>query len=686
MRVSFALLLALTSAPSSAQDKCSIRIVSSTNATVLAAPILKALEDAKFIRDSGPPRIELDQEIDDIQSWADGKRVEGYLRPTVRQFQESIQIDLELYQRTRNGFQVTLMKTVTGSATEKQPLLDLAADAARRIVEDAPPRQSGEAGRTERTAAPNRAAPLALAAVTPGTVVSAGTRVTLDAAPSVDPDHDAMVWHWCQSRGPDVLPKTWVGRRRVEFLANEPGEYTFALKVSDALHVRLEPLCPDYDEKKGSSTSPKEASPPIPNEDAQTAPADNSLRFVQVVVRRGPVALTPTSKLVEVTPAETLLKKGELASPATTVLLEGRCENCTRFRWRQTKGPSIALFVQEETNPAGDPKKRPSSCDGDWVDVTQSAERHPSTTCAFQPSRSGEYRFELIVANEISQDQRSTTVVVAPRPFVVLPPKQRPLKVDYILTLDASGSYDELDPQPRFRWDTVYSDPNEGPQGKPPDCSPAKQHSRGRVLIPTGRSTTFVASEPGTYWARLTMEARRDLPERALWSSECSTVKIEVTPRLWTIFTQFGLNTTKTLLRLQDVDSRLSVRIAANWMVPFLLGAGRLGLRAEWAAFSYASSAGQRRGFGGGASLTPSYTYRTDTRIAQFRAFLGPSLHRVLNVQRWGLDGGVDAVLELGRGWDLVGTVGGRLSWPKIAGERMTHGDARIAAGIGYEF
>jgi len=613
----------------------------------------------KKLREIGPRYgRDMNDEIKGIQRLGRGT-VTGYLRPTIRQFEDSVRVDLELYEAEVDNWRITRMKTVSGTRADRQAILDLVVDAARRIVQE-----------RDRDDGQSSGLPQPLATISPADTVMVGTQVTLDAGASTDPDHDTVLWFWCQLGVPEgarsVLSGSWVGRRTLEFVPTVEGEYRFALKVTEALGADLQ--------------------------DGRCQPDEPTALMVTVKARQPARALPGDSKLVELQPVPPPAGPAPAASDHASdriVPLEGACLHCTQYRWRQTRGPSVALFDEGGHR-----------CDESWL-VTAPSKRQGEAParCQFRATVPGEYAFELNARTELSQESKPVTVLVAAKPFVILGATELAATVDGPLLLEATASYDALDEKPRFRWEVLDADPGKA------DCRPsAAYHHGARAVDPTSRVTRFVARTPGTYYARVTMEARRTVAGRELSSYDCSSVQITVRPRLWTVFATGGMNLASILSNEQgaqqgvdggadDRDEFFEARFGFNWM---FTRAGRLGLRYEQAVYGYRlyEFKGHKPGgaLGGGTSLSLSYTVEPNTTV-HIRGFAGGFVHVLSLAQRlnrWGPVAGGDLVLDLGRGWGVVGILEGRLYRAQIDDEpraqQRSVGELRFSGGLSYEF
>jgi hypothetical protein len=607
--------------------------------------------DARFLREIGPRYgRDMQTEIIAIQTLRHTP-VGGYLRLGIREFEQEIRVDLELYEPgvKDEGFAVRRMKTARGTPSDRQGLLDLVVDAARRIVED----QRGNPDDDKR--------PIALATVQPAAVVSVGTHVTLDASPSVDPDHDTVLWFWCQASGPPhasrVLPKAWVGRRRIDFAPTEEGEYRFVLKVSEAL---------DVDAEDGDCAGKAD---------------DASLQVFTVKARKAPVAIAGESQLVQIDPVKPEQVKA-LHDQPPRIMLEGECRYCTEYRWRQIKGPSVAIWA-----PTGQRR-----CDHEWLATVPATTDGPADArCRFDDTLPGEYVFELVARTELAEDVRRVTVLVAPRPFVIL----SALKVDTLvgepLALEASASYDLLDPNPVLRWEALDAPPSQD------ECRPSDSYRHGGWITSSkGGRADFVARTPGAYYARLVVGAHRSLAGQELLSYSCSSVPITVHPRLWALSMTFGFVMAETLSNGGLADQFTELRGTAHRMFDWWVWGGRLGIRFEQAIYGYRMEA---RGavppggsFGGAATISGSYTIELSPTL-QLRGHLGgfgqfSSEHH--RIRRIGPEIGAEGLLEMAHGWGVIGTASARLFASHETLMNVTHDNTylewRLSGGPIFQF
>src|SRR5204863_1700625 len=89
--------------------------------------------------------------------------------------------------------------------------------------------------------------------------------------------------------------------------------------------------------------------------------------------------------------------------------LDGICQWCTEFRWRQISGPQVKI----------ESKARPAP-GGAWLLPARGDLTTASAT--FTPGPPGEYSFELVGRNGIGETRDRVKVLVAPPPIVIAGP------------------------------------------------------------------------------------------------------------------------------------------------------------------------------------------------------------------------------------------------------------------------
>jgi hypothetical protein len=446
--------------------------------------------------------------------------------------------------------------------------------------------------------------PQAVIEVKPARRVMLGTTVVLDGTRSLDPDHDALVLSWKQISGSQrYLPESGVMRNQIELTADVEGTFEFELTAREVVPQ-------DADTMPASPTGPP-------------APASSDVATITIEVWRAPNPTVGDSRQIDL----------DLDHPQP-VSLDGRCESCSMAEWRQVAGPQVEIRCPKE--PPADAKTL-------------------LRNCSFTPSVPGEYAFHLVGGNALEVKTAKVTFLIAPKPFVIAGPRQVAAVLGESLKLDASASYDTLDPDPLFQWEA-----RETPFPKQQSCFPSGDYRNGAmVLTPTGRTATFLSRERKTYHVRLSVRARRFFDQRQMWSYDCSTMVVQVEPRRWTIFLGGGGQ-----LNSGTPDHRMRVAIGAN---VHLYGAW--GVRVTQALFGAKlgrtpEEEARFEGLGGSA-VALSYTLAKDAWLARFH--FGGYAQVSSSQLRAGPSGGIEFGLPLHDIWVLL--VGGNLQYPWSSGE-----------------
>jgi hypothetical protein len=567
-----------------------------------------------------------------------GRAPAGYLLVSFSQSGADPQIDLRLYERGSTGaWTKRSHKTVGGPGAVLEDVLDALEDAARWAV-------TSESG----TVPGAHIEPLA------HQVVARTSKVILDGSGSVDLDHDALVWLWCQDppAGTEkrwMIPETGSMGRRLQLLATTVGEYAFTLHVQEAI----------LPEGKRRISCRSSTADPTSAAGSDREEKDPSVDRVHFRVVDAPRVHAGDARQLEVAFGQ---------QPPQH--LEGKCESCVEFRWRQLSGPHVEVSTEERTA---------RDCSATWQRISDD---HPGAACQFVPGPPGEYAFELIGRNDLGEARHQVRFLVAPKPVVMTGSRVRAL-VGRPMELNGTASFDFVDANPQFRWEARRL-----PFAKD-GCVPSGDYAdEAQVLAPRGATATFLATRDGTYYVRLMVIANRTFDGQAMASYDCKTMQIEVVPRRWSAWLAGGGH--PSLSNSGSLSEAFDLQLGGNKY----FGSSHWGIRASQVLYTYSferDDDGHVFGGGllGGSTLGLSYTIDR-LQFAWLRLWGGGYL-RIINGRRAGPSGGFDVlvpVLEnwgLGQNWVISASVD--LHWLTVLEAPYPHDwDLRVAFGAGYTF
>jgi hypothetical protein len=545
-----------------------------------------------------------------------GRRVDGYLRVGVSD--DNNRVDLELYRQSGGRWTILRKKTVGGADVGKQDLLDLVADASRRIA----------------SLGPSEDHPHPVVYPAPAKLVVLGEKVVLDGSRSVDQDHDALAWLWCQDEPPKgaerVLPAVGVFRRRVEFTPTVSGKYSFVLRVQEAVRESDVPQIGCTDDRKGVG-----------------------VKELSFEVKQAPEVTAGDSHQIELDSRE-----------RRRVALEGTCGSCDEFRWRQVSGPQLD----------GKSEDGESSCSG-WQKMGT------AMNCWFTPGPPGEYVFELTGRNPVGERRATVRFLAAPPPVVVVGPRQLRALVGQPLELNGDASYDFVDAHPQYRWEVreaEFDPPAEA-------CVPSGDHQQeAMVLHPRSSSATFLARRPGSYHVRLLVIAQREFAGRQMSAYQCATTRVEVEPRNWWGWMSGGGHVALGSSLADTRRDMFSLHLGGNWV--FHRG---WGVRLMQTLYSYSwdkradSLAPAGSHVLGGSTLALSYSFREGGHL-ELRPFLGGQF-AIVRTGIAGPGGGLDILIHLADNWAVALTADLHRLY-KLQPVSSLGWDLRLAGGLGYAF
>ncbi|MCG8421472.1 MAG: hypothetical protein MJE77_26435 [Proteobacteria bacterium] len=239
----------------------------------------------------------------------------------------------------------------------------------------------------------------------------------------------------------------------------------------------------------------------------ETRSGEHADKVIYLHVARQPVADAGDSEIYVIEPGQ---PKTVMLDHSHTVLGGADSIGPATYRWTLVEGPLEASIQCRGQNVGRRSKKLP------WADAPQ---------CSFRAiaDHPGKYRFALEVEENgfSSQAQVSYLVARAPRidlaSNVAYATRRRPVE------LDASGSFDDLDSKPTFRWRIVAGPRRAG-------------HVAARLSAPHRRKTTFVAQKLGIYVVELAVRTRRIVDDRTSWQTTREQMRIEVKRSPWLLF------------------------------------------------------------------------------------------------------------------------------------------------------